>query len=399
MESISDFLFKICRKCEIEFPNTLEYFNKNHNCVNSSITVSLDTKCKNCEKTYRKIKKKNRTDNRIVNLLNFSETKQCKCCTEYFPRTEEFFHKCKEKLDGLKTECKKCRHRKGNEYSAKKRDSINKKSRENYSKLTEEEKRIKNTEKQKRKKERNPPKIKIDVNLSETRICTCCLNEFPQTSEFFYSKIKNEKKIFNAKCKKCASQKEFLRYREKRAALGLAVDRIKPKKEKIVKIKPSKEELRLKRNKRKAEYRRKRYKEDINFRLRMCCSSRIADALKRKTNQKFSKTIEMLGCTIDFLRKHIESQFLQGMSWENYGYGDGKFHIDHIIPCAAFDFSTDEIQKICFHWVNLRPEWHFANISKNNIMPNGKYVDECSQQELDFYINELKNKIAGVNLG
>lgn len=321
--------------------------------------------------------------------------KTCRCCNLSFPRTEDFFHKCKEKEDGLKLECKNCRNKKGKEYSTKFREIINQKSRENYSKLTKDEKLSNSRAKRKRKQDKLLPKI--NINFLDTRVCASCLIELPQNDRHFGSKIKKGNKCFNSRCRKCLCDREKLRYREKQAKLGLEVGVEKPKKEKLLKVKLTQEEQRLKRNKRKSEYRKNKYKEDINFRLRMCAAARITDALKRKTNKKLSKTVQMLGCNIDALRKHIESQFQDGMSWENYGYGDGKFHIDHIIPCSAFDFSREENQQVCFNWVNLKPEWHFKNISKNNLMPNGKYVENCSQNELDFYIDQLKEKIAGVN--
>jgi hypothetical protein len=50
------------------------------------------------------------------------------------------------------------------------------------------------------------------------------------------------------------------------------------------------------------------------------------------------------------------------MSWDNYGIKG--WHIDHIIPCAAFDLTDPEQQKICFHYTNLRPLYWADNISR-----------------------------------
>jgi len=49
------------------------------------------------------------------------------------------------------------------------------------------------------------------------------------------------------------------------------------------------------------------------------------------------------------------------MTWSNYGKG---WHIDHIKPCASFDLSNPEQQKICFHYTNLQPLWAIDNIKK-----------------------------------
>jgi len=52
------------------------------------------------------------------------------------------------------------------------------------------------------------------------------------------------------------------------------------------------------------------------------------------------------------------------MSWENYGYGAGKWNVDHITPCAKFDLSDDFQLRKCNHWFNLQPLWHEANAKK-----------------------------------
>lgn len=51
-----------------------------------------------------------------------------------------------------------------------------------------------------------------------------------------------------------------------------------------------------------------------------------------------------------------------GIGWHNTGTGKGKWHIGHIIPCAAFDLRDPFQQRTCFHWTNLRPEWSLSNI-------------------------------------
>jgi hypothetical protein len=48
------------------------------------------------------------------------------------------------------------------------------------------------------------------------------------------------------------------------------------------------------------------------------------------------------------------------MSWNNYG----KWHLDHIKPCASFDLSKKQEQKICFHYSNFQPLWAKDNLIK-----------------------------------
>ena len=76
---------------------------------------------------------------------------------------------------------------------------------------------------------------------------------------------------------------------------------------------------------------------------------------------RLGRTVELLGCTIEEARSHLESQFSEGMSWENAG----EWHIDHIRPCASFDLTYPEQQMMCFHHTNLQPLWAKDNLSKN----------------------------------
>jgi hypothetical protein len=85
-----------------------------------------------------------------------------------------------------------------------------------------------------------------------------------------------------------------------------------------------------------------------------------------KGNKSGRKWEELVGFSVDQLKKHIEKQFKEGMTWENYGrYG---WHIDHIIPISAFNFKTaDDIDfKKCWDLKNLRPLWWRENICKKD---------------------------------
>jgi len=75
-----------------------------------------------------------------------------------------------------------------------------------------------------------------------------------------------------------------------------------------------------------------------------------------------------VGYTLQELKKRIESKFQPGMSWDNWGRGPDKWHIDHIIPISAFNFtSVDDLDfKRCWALKNLQPLWEPQNLSKNN---------------------------------
>ena len=76
--------------------------------------------------------------------------------------------------------------------------------------------------------------------------------------------------------------------------------------------------------------------------------------------RKCSTTHELVGCSWQDLMNHIEAKFQFGMTWENYG----DWHIDHRKPCASFDLTIPEQQKICFHYTNLQPLWAKDNLVK-----------------------------------
>ncbi|MCX6895899.1 MAG: hypothetical protein NTZ16_10455 [Verrucomicrobia bacterium] len=90
--------------------------------------------------------------------------------------------------------------------------------------------------------------------------------------------------------------------------------------------------------------------------------SNLRRRLKDFIKVKKGKSSLLFGCSPSFLRSHIEANFREGMSWENYGL----WHVDHIRPCSSFDL-TDSLQRQqCCHWSNLQPLWAAENIAKSN---------------------------------
>lgn len=73
---------------------------------------------------------------------------------------------------------------------------------------------------------------------------------------------------------------------------------------------------------------------------------------------------ENLGCSIAEYRSYLESKFLEGMSWENYGKGVGKWCLDHIEPLAFFDLNNPEDKKRALRWTNTKPIWFHENCIK-----------------------------------
>jgi cation transport ATPase len=98
---------------------------------------------------------------------------------------------------------------------------------------------------------------------------------------------------------------------------------------------------------------------DINYRLTENLRKRLNHALKGNT--KFSSVLKLLGCSLEFLKQHLESQFKPGMSWINYG----EWHVDHIRSCYTFNLSKPSEQRKCFNWKNLQPLWAEENCRKH----------------------------------
>lgn len=76
---------------------------------------------------------------------------------------------------------------------------------------------------------------------------------------------------------------------------------------------------------------------------------------------KVDSTMNLLGCSTEEFKRHLEKQFRPGMSWETRCF----WHIDHIKPCVKFDFSDPEQQRKCFHYTNLQPLWACENLAKH----------------------------------
>ncbi len=93
---------------------------------------------------------------------------------------------------------------------------------------------------------------------------------------------------------------------------------------------------------------------------------RVRRALK---SNKSKRSHEYLGCTIEKYRSYIEEQFIEGMTWENHGQGEGKWNIDHITPIMYLENGnppTLEVVTSRLHYSNTQPMWALENISKGN---------------------------------
>jgi hypothetical protein len=123
-----------------------------------------------------------------------------------------------------------------------------------------------------------------------------------------------------------------------------------------------------KRRKRLAEYMRLKRNSDPAYIVADRLRRRINSALSSAGASKSGKLIDVAGCSVQDLVAHIESQFLLGMTWENRR----EWHIDHVVPCSAFDLTDESQQAVAFHYKNLRPIWASSNQRKHAKIPGGQ---------------------------
>jgi len=107
---------------------------------------------------------------------------------------------------------------------------------------------------------------------------------------------------------------------------------------------------------------REKYHNSVMLKLSTIFRSKI-NALIRERRFSTPKVMRKLEYTWEELKQHIESQFTNGMSWENYGRNG--WHIDHIRPVNSFEDTIEDFQK-CWALNNLQPLWEVDNIRKSD---------------------------------
>lgn len=181
-----------------------------------------------------------------------------------------------------------------------------------------------------------------DDNLLRMKQCLRC-EKFKELDAFNKRSIQPDGHDYY--CRICKSEMGKL-YKESHKAEKAVVDKAYRE--------ANKEELR----KYFTEYRRVERQTNPMARLKNNLRRRIHKALKGVA--KSAATVDLLGASIDDVKKHIESKFQAGMSWKNYG----KWHVDHVIPLASAKNNERLIQ--LFHYSNLQPLWALDNIRKSD---------------------------------
>ena len=114
----------------------------------------------------------------------------------------------------------------------------------------------------------------------------------------------------------------------------------------------------------KRNYERNRKSIDPLYKLISNFRTAIYQVLKESNVEKNRHYFDILQYTPEELIIHLESQFKDTMSWDNYG----EWHVDHKLPITSFnieEMGDKEFMK-CWALENLQPMWGEENIRKSN---------------------------------
>jgi len=200
----------------------------------------------------------------------------------------------------------------------------------------------------------------------ETKVCKKCLEEKPLCE--FYKQKRNKDGYWNS-CIVCEKNKyiensENIKKRVSEYRINNK-EKVSESKKKHYYINRKKilEQKKIYTDKTRKIRNKKRYEmyySNTLFKIINNMRTRLRIFMKSKNIKKNNKTIVILGAGPEMIKEHIEKQFKDGMSWENYGYYG--WHIDHIIPLSSAN-SEEEIYKLCYY-MNLQPLWSEENLKK-----------------------------------
>jgi hypothetical protein len=108
------------------------------------------------------------------------------------------------------------------------------------------------------------------------------------------------------------------------------------------------------------KYRDNKLNSDSIYKLSHNIRSLISISIKKLGYIKSKKTESILGCSFEYFRSYIESQFRDGMSWEN----QGEWHLDHKMPISWTE--SEEMVLELNHYTNFQTLWAKDNLLKGN---------------------------------
>jgi hypothetical protein len=163
-------------------------------------------------------------------------------------------------------------------------------------------------------------------------------------------KLKSKQKEFRE------NNKELVSERKKKYWENLS-----PEKKEELKIRKRELYHKNKYKEKKKDYVNEKLNSDDFFKLKFNIRTLIRNAFNRKFTTKSRKTIEILGCSFEEFKIHLESRFDDKMNWENQGT---YWHMDHIIPISSAE--TEEDVYRLNHYTNFQPLYWLDNLKKSN---------------------------------
>ena len=260
--------------------------------------------------------------------------KKCKKCEIVKPL--EDFNKQKIGKFGRRSQCRECQKAESRRYLAENGEVV-----------------------KKRQADRRARMANRDLStlvLPDTLPCSACGENKPPT-EFHNNKFMKLGKV--TECKSCVSIRDR-KFREENPEKIYQWD------------KNYRENNREHRNAWEREWRKHKRATDPTFRLKDCVRVSINSGLNRTEGSKQGqKTFDMLPYTPEELKEHIESQFEDWMTWDNWGIATHErktWNIDHIIPQSLLPYESLEHENFhrCWALENLQPLETFENIKKSN---------------------------------
>ena len=252
-------------------------------------------------------------------MTKTTDVKKCSGC-KIIKKVEEFY-RCVKRADGLVVWCKECCKKYNNEH----RTESNNLSRKYYHQDLEKQYK-------KSKKYRDSHKKEIKIKRQKYNLKNKEKNKI--RGQLYY--LKNKLKI-----------------RERQRLYNINHnDRTKRQRKQF--------------NINNPDYFKNMYHQNSIYKIKLLLSHRINNAIK--LGYKTKHTMELVGCSIEFLMQHLQSTAIKNgyLDFDINNYSGIEYHIDHMIPCDAFhDLSKEEQQKVCFHWSNLQILKSDVNISKN----------------------------------
>lgn len=336
----------------------------------------------NCKICRKKNKEKIKNSNKVI-----PKEKICRSCKE--TKLSSYFDKASMSYDGLACNCKECR-------SIKNKESLKNKR---YIKVSN--------------KKCNSCNITKEISFFHkysyskddySSICKSCVSI--QGKNFY----KKEKEAVKEKMRMYReNNRELIRARERQKRIDNGDEIRRKDREYRAKNRQKHRDLNKRwrdNNKEKLKILKKEYatnnrdvinkwvsdykKENPLFKLGVQTRSLIAtkfSILSKGLKVKSKKSEEILGCTMEEFKNHIEKQFTNWMSWDNYGNCetndyDCSWHLDHIVP-VSYAKNEKEFYMLN-HWSNFQPK-----CGKKNLEKNGTFC-LCTNLELNMCSSRFK---------